>query len=42
VLLTHDKPMQIMLREGIFAKYDAPSAKSFAQRKRQYQEIFLR
>ena len=29
VILTNDNPMQIMLKEGIFAKYDSPSAKDF-------------
>src|SRR5438093_13136492 len=29
VILTNDKPMQIMFKEGIFAKYDSPSAKAF-------------
>src|SRR5690349_8678484 len=27
IILTNDNPMQIMLKEGIFAKYDSPSAK---------------
>ena len=30
-VLTNDNPMQIMLKEGIFAKYDSPSAKAFAK-----------
>jgi iron(III) transport system substrate-binding protein len=30
-VLTNDNPMQIMLKEGIFAKYDSPSAKEFAK-----------
>jgi len=29
IILTNDNPMQIMLKEGIFAKYDSPSAKDF-------------
>ncbi len=29
VILTNDNPMQIMFKEGIFAKYDSPSAKDF-------------
>jgi len=29
VMLTNDNPMQIMQKEGIFAKYDSPSAKGF-------------
>lgn len=29
VVLTTDAPMQIMQKEGIFAKYDSPSAKGF-------------
>lgn len=29
VVLTNDGPMQIMQKEGIFAKYDSPSAKGF-------------
>ena len=28
-VLTNDNPMQIMLKEGIFASYDSPSAKAF-------------
>jgi iron(III) transport system substrate-binding protein len=31
VILTNDNPMQIMFKEGIFAKYDSPSAKDFTQ-----------
>ncbi|HTF93571.1 MAG TPA: ABC transporter substrate-binding protein, partial [Verrucomicrobiae bacterium] len=30
-VLTNDNPMQIMLKEGIFAKYDSPSAKEFTK-----------
>ena len=30
-VLTNDNPMQIMLKEGIFAKYDSPSAKDFTK-----------
>ena len=30
-VLTNDNPMQIMLKEGIFAKYYSPSAKAFAK-----------
>src|SRR5574341_256464 len=29
IIATNDKPMQIMQKEGIFAKYDSPSAKVF-------------
>jgi iron(III) transport system substrate-binding protein len=29
IILTNDNPMRIMLQEGIFAKYDTPSAKDF-------------
>ena len=29
IILTNDNPMQIMFKEGIFAKYDSPSAKDF-------------
>lgn len=29
VILTNDNPMQIMAKEGIFGKYDSPSAKDF-------------
>lgn len=29
IILTNDNPMQIMLKEGIFAKYESPSAKDF-------------
>src|SRR5262245_23574507 len=31
IILTNDSPMQIMLKEGIFAKYDSPSAKDFTK-----------
>ncbi len=31
VILTNDNPMQIMFKEGIFAKYDSPSAKEFTK-----------
>lgn len=31
IILTNDNPMQIMLKEGIFAKYDSPSAKEFTK-----------
>src|SRR5437016_8266617 len=31
VILTNDNPMQIMFKEGIFAKYDSPSAKDFTK-----------
>ena len=30
-VLTNDNPMQILLKEGIFAKYDSPSAKEFTK-----------
>src|SRR3989442_54731 len=29
IILTNDNPMQIMLKQDIFAKYDSPSAKEF-------------
>ncbi len=29
IILTNDNPMRIMLKEGIFAKYDTPAAKDF-------------
>src|SRR3970282_52431 len=29
LILTNDNPLQIMFKEGIFAKYDSPSAKDF-------------
>ena len=29
VIVTNDSPMQIMLKEGIFAKYNSPSARDF-------------
>ena len=29
IILTNDAPMQIMVKEGLFAKYDSPSAKDF-------------
>ena len=29
VFLTNDNPMQIMFKEGLFSKYDSPSAKDF-------------
>ncbi len=29
IVLTNDNPMQIMFKEGLFAKYDSPSAKEF-------------
>ena len=29
IIITNDSPMQIMLKEGLFAKYDSPSAKDF-------------
>lgn len=29
VILTNDAPLQILFKEGIFAKYDSPSAKDF-------------
>jgi iron(III) transport system substrate-binding protein len=31
VILTNDNPMQIMLKEGIFANYQSPSAKEFTK-----------
>ena len=31
VILTNDNPMQIMMKEGLFAKYDSPSAKDFTK-----------
>ena len=31
IILTNDNPMQIMFKEGIFAKYDSPAAKDFAK-----------
>src|SRR6266536_3610914 len=31
IILTNDKPMQIMFKEGIFAKYDSPAAKDFTK-----------
>lgn len=31
MIITNDAPMQIMLKEGIFAKYDSPSAKDFTK-----------
>ena len=31
IILTNDNPMQIMLKEGLFAKYDSPSAKDFTK-----------
>src|ERR1700752_628723 len=31
IILTNDNPMQIMFKEGLFAKYDSPSAKDFTQ-----------
>jgi iron(III) transport system substrate-binding protein len=31
VILTNDNPMQILQKEGIFAKYDSPSAKEFTK-----------
>jgi len=31
IILTNDNPMQIMHKEGLFAKYDSPSAKEFAK-----------
>ena len=31
VVLTNDSPMQILLKEGIFAKYESPSAKEFTK-----------
>ena len=32
IILTNDNPMQIMVKEGIFAKYDSPVGKGFHQR----------
>jgi iron(III) transport system substrate-binding protein len=29
IILTNDNPMQIMFKQGIFAKYDSPSSKDF-------------
>jgi iron(III) transport system substrate-binding protein len=31
IILTNDNPMQLMQKEGIFAKYDSPSAKEFSK-----------
>jgi iron(III) transport system substrate-binding protein len=31
IILTNDNPMQIMQKEGIFAKYDSPSTKEFTK-----------
>jgi iron(III) transport system substrate-binding protein len=31
VILTNDNPMQIMFKEGIFAKYNSPAAKEFTK-----------
>jgi iron(III) transport system substrate-binding protein len=31
IIATNDNPMQIMFKEGIFAKYDSPSAKDFTK-----------
>jgi iron(III) transport system substrate-binding protein len=31
IILTNDNPMQIMFKEGIFAKYESPSAKDFTK-----------
>jgi iron(III) transport system substrate-binding protein len=31
IILTNDNPMRIMQKEGIFARYDTPSAKDFAK-----------
>jgi iron(III) transport system substrate-binding protein len=31
IILTNDNPMQILQKEGIFAKYDSPSAKEFTK-----------
>jgi iron(III) transport system substrate-binding protein len=31
VILTNDNPMQIMFKEGLFAKYDSPAAKEFTK-----------
>ena len=34
IILTNDNPMQIMFKEGLFAKYDSPAAKGFHARSR--------
>jgi iron(III) transport system substrate-binding protein len=31
IILTNDNPMQIMFKQGLFAKYDSPSAKDFTK-----------
>ena len=31
IILTNDNPMQIMFKEGLFAKYESPSAKEFTK-----------
>ncbi len=31
IILTNDNPMQIMFKEGLFAKYESPSAKDFTK-----------
>jgi len=31
IILTNDNPMQIMFKEGLFAKYDSPAAKDFTK-----------
>src|SRR6185369_3335899 len=31
IVLTNDNPMQIMLKEGLFAKYESPAAKDFTK-----------
>jgi iron(III) transport system substrate-binding protein len=31
IILTNDNPMQIMFKEGIFAKYESPAAKDFTK-----------
>ncbi len=31
IILTNDNPMQLMQKQGIFAKYDSPSAKEFTK-----------
>jgi len=31
IVLTNDDPMQIMFKEGLFAKYDSPAAKEFTK-----------
>src|SRR4051794_34579418 len=31
IILTNDNPMQIMLKENLFQKYDSPSAKDFTK-----------